>query len=454
VSERCGRAAVLAAAVLVYLNGLPGAFQFDDYNVIVDNPAVHSWGGWLASMPGIRPLLKLSYVLSWSHGGGAAGFRALNLLCHALNGLLVHALAVRWAAALGPRWAAPGTIGLAAALCFVLHPANTEAVTYVSGRSVSLMSCFYLGSLLTALRGWERDTPWLSLAASPALFLGALLTKETAWTLPLALWLWEATRPEAGWRRGLRRSASHWMVLLLAAPAMLAVPGYRRLLEVSLSTRTLAENLLTQIDGQWYLLSTPLLRLGMNIDPDLPVHTALNAGLALKGAALLLLLALGAVLAIRRPGLGLGVLWFFLHLLPTNAVLPRLDVANDRQLYLAMIGPSVVLASVLCAIQGRRLRLAAIAVFLLALGGATAARNLEYRSEVALWESTVRQSPQKARAWNNLGYAYQLAGETEAAGRAYQKALRLEPDHPRARANLEALSRPGGRGGAAALPRR
>ena len=53
--------AILAIAVLLaYFNALGGAFQFDDYNVIVNNPAVHSLAGWVESMPGIRPLLKFS----------------------------------------------------------------------------------------------------------------------------------------------------------------------------------------------------------------------------------------------------------------------------------------------------------------------------------------------------------------------------------------------------------
>ena len=38
--------AVLAVAVLLaYFNALGGSFQFDDHNVIVNNPAVHSLAG-------------------------------------------------------------------------------------------------------------------------------------------------------------------------------------------------------------------------------------------------------------------------------------------------------------------------------------------------------------------------------------------------------------------------
>jgi hypothetical protein len=38
-------------------------------------------------------------------------------------------------------------------LLFALHPAQTEAVTYVSGRSTSLATAFALASLLAWLEG-------------------------------------------------------------------------------------------------------------------------------------------------------------------------------------------------------------------------------------------------------------------------------------------------------------
>jgi len=60
---------------------------------------------------------------------------------------------------------------------------QTEAVTYISGRSVSLMAFFYLGSLLAYLRGRERGSRFLLYLASPTLFLLAAASKEVALTL-------------------------------------------------------------------------------------------------------------------------------------------------------------------------------------------------------------------------------------------------------------------------------
>ena len=165
--------AVLALAALAYANSFAGVPQYDDYNVIIDDPAVRSLAAWRAAMPGIRPLLKLSYAFnnSW---GGLAGFHSLNLLLHLFNAALVLLLLRR----LLPDVPAAA---LAGALLFALHPVNTEAVTMLSGRSVSLMSLFFLAGVLAHLGG--RTLP--SLVG----FAAAVATRETALALPAVLTL-------------------------------------------------------------------------------------------------------------------------------------------------------------------------------------------------------------------------------------------------------------------------
>ena len=432
--------ALLAGAVgATYLNALFGAFQFDDYNAIVHNPAVHSWSAYVASMPGIRPLLKLSYTFNWTSGLGLLGFHLFNVLCHAANVVCVFALWRRQSAWLGERARDVWPVALTAALLFGLHPAQTEAVTYLSGRSVSLMGLFYLGAILAYVQGGERGSRLWQQGLSSVLFGAALMVRETAWTLPFALLLWDRRAAELRWPARLWRLRAHWAVLILAAVEMLSTSGYRRLLVVSLTTRTLRENLLTQVDGILYLVTQPLLLLRLNIDPDLPVRTSLSPALALKAAILLALLILGILQLRRRPWLGGGMLWMLLHLVPTNSFLPRLDVANDRQLYLALIGPAVIVSTFFWDRLSRPMAVAATLSLALCLSVATVARNREYRTEVSLWQATVQRSPDKARAWNNLGYAYQLEGDVAAARAAYGRALALDPNYQKARANAASL---------------
>lgn len=113
-------------------------------------------------------------------------------------------------------------------------------------------------------------------------------------------------------------------------------------------------------------------------------------------------------------------------------MLPRLDIANDRQLYLALIGPALLLARTIGTRLPARAAAGLVSVLCVVLAAATVARNADYRNEISLWQATVEASPNKARAWNNLGYAHRLAGDADAARAAFVRALQIDPGFARA----------------------
>ena len=176
---------LVCGVTLAYLNSFTGVFQFDDYNVIVNNPQVHSWSAWLAGLSqGIRPLLKLSYTLNWTMGWGLFGFHLLNLTLHTGNTLLVYGIARRLLRGQPPAVMPAGTLWAAflTALLFAIHPVQTEAVTYLCGRSTSLMAFFYLAGFYAYQAGVEENRGALIYMVGPVLFVLALLTKEVAVT--------------------------------------------------------------------------------------------------------------------------------------------------------------------------------------------------------------------------------------------------------------------------------
>ncbi len=424
------------AALLAYAASLGAAFQFDDYNVIVQNPAVHGWGALAEELSrGLRPVLKLSYTLSWTLGGGEPhAFHAFNVVVHALNAVLLYFIGLRLAA----RWR-PGLENavLFAALVFALHPVQTEAVTYASGRSVSLAACFCLGALLVYLRSGPL---WASLG----LFALACGTRETALILPALLLLLELTSsPRPGWKALLKRQGAHWVLAAAFAAAALVHGRYSQFFATAFAERSIADNLLSQVQAVGYLVSRLFLPHRLNIDPALPALDTWGAALALQAIALGGLAVLGIISFRRRPWIGFGIFWFFLHLAPTNSFVPRLDVANERQLYLALWGLVFALAIQLSMLQWPPIAARGAAVALLALLTVfNVARQLDYRSEVALWEAAVREAPWNPRAYNNLGYARAQAGDHMGAAREYRQALVLDPADSKARYNLaEALSR-------------
>ncbi len=447
MNTKWGRFGLLVAAVIAaYLNALWGSFQFDDYNVIVDNPEIHTLSAWLSGLPqGIRPLLKLTYLLNWTCGGDVFGFHVFNISVHAANTVLIYLLSRRF---FGHRLSNPQDLEhatLLTALLFALHPVQTEAVTYISGRSMSLMAMFYLGSILAYVRGVEERRTFYQHVLSPLLFAAAAAVRETAVTLPFAIVLWEAVGVESISLRVLvRKQLVHWVMFACLLLLLIVHPTYSDLLEYSLQTRDAGVNLLTQVNGIFYLLSRFVLLHQLNIDPGIPPMSAWNPLLIVESAVLLTLLIAGVATLRHRQWLGFGLLWFFLHLLPTNSIIPRLDIANERHLYIATWGIALAFSGEIMRVRAtgivdaRKFKVAAAAI-LVVLTVFTVMRSHTYRSEVSLWEDTVGKSPMNARAHNNLGFAYANTGRPREALAEYQEALKLRPGYETAKENLDAL---------------
>ncbi len=435
---------VVLLVCLAYANALQASFQFDDWNVILRNPRVETVAAWWASMPGMRPLLKLSYALNHVSGTGVVGFHALNVVIHAGNGLLILFLFRRFASQLGEAPVTAGWLALATALIFVLHPVQTEAVTYASGRSTSLSALFALGSVAAWVKARaEPGSEVLMYLVSPMLMLGGIATKETVVIVSVVLLLWEAadvSRPFS-WRGVIGRTGVHWFLLVGALAIALSLPVYREFLAGSLATRSVSGNLVAQLQGIRYLAGQLLNIDRMNADPALPVSLNLN----FQGALTLIIIVVSLGLAItnlrRFPLAAFSVLWFFLWLAPTNSLLARLDLVNDRQLYVALAGPALLLAAAIRRLANRQPRFAVVAfVLVLGLTGlATHLRNEVYRDEVTFWRDVVGQSPHNARAFNNLGVALADQCDLPRAEAAWLRALRLDPGYVRAAVNLQLL---------------
>jgi hypothetical protein len=426
---------LLLVTALAYLNALVADFQFDDFNIIVDNSKVHSLAAWWQQMPGIRPLLKLSYTLNWISGLGTGGFHAVNLLLHLLNVALLWRLSALFPHPATWTGEAVGRARLLVTLLFALHPIQTEAVTYISGRSMLLMASFGLAALLCWLEADHHRRPITWRVSALLLFVAAILSKEVAVVLPLALLLLPGKRPT--------QTPLLALFVMAALVLLFFLFGYQRLLTMPLP-RGLAANLISEANALYYLLGQLLRPHALNIDPDLPELAGWSLLSTIQIAGILGVTLLAWMQRKSRTWFIFGIGWFLLMLLPTHTLIPRMDLASERHLYLSAIGlywlAALGLVALLARVPGMPATGAAL-IALLAVSGAalTTSRNQDYRDEVSLWRATVRLSPGKARVWNNLGYAHALTGQTPAARAAFQRALAIDPRHVRSLANLREL---------------
>ena len=455
VVGRGARWALFALTLLAYASVLGGPFQFDDRGVIVREPAIQSLGAALAS-GGLRPLLKLSYAFSWLTGGGSpVAFNVFNhhvhLLCVELVMRLYSAGTDRALRFPFPVRASPGAL-LAGAL-FALHPLQTEAVTYISGRSSSLATAFSLLALLLYIEGTRsgRRSYWLGYAGLA--FAAALGSKETSLTLPFGFLLWELAVERSPLGAALKRFGV-WLGLgALASVALIMNERYFALLYDVLGQRSLLDSLRLQLHGVAYLAERFALLAPLCIDPGLFMADPSWTSAGVTAALLTLALALAAWLY-RRGGSGLplfGVAWLLLQVLVPFVLLPRVDVINERHAYPAGAGLFLGIAALGAArLRSARSTWAIAGVVGLGLATLTWQRNRDYQSEVRLWQATVRVAPDNPRAQNNLGVAYERAGRLPEARVAYARAVKLEPRYAAARENLLRASRP--KAGAAPAP--
>lgn len=439
-------AIIVAVIAATYLNSLWGAYQFDDFNVIVTNPDVHSWQAWLdkSLRGGIRPLLNLSYMLNWVSGLGETGYHLANTLIHLATTLLVYALGARFVAECSRNGCTirhRELVPLFTALLFAVHPIQTEAVAYISGRSAALTAVFYLAGILAYLQGARSVAGkwWLHLV-SPALFIAAVATKEVAISLPVALLVWERVVSRAPWKLIARRQVVHWGLLFVLLGVILGNPRYARLLIYSFEIRSFHDTVLGQLNGMTYLLGQ-LFHIGsMNIDPD---SSGFSRYLGGRTVASIAAFCLGVTVALwqskRRPWLALGVFWVLVVLFPSNSIIPRSDIVNERHLYLANLGIFLMLVVTVLNLGTKYLGPVLLGFVVCLLAGFTVQRNSDYRSEIALWEQTASLSPRKSRVLNNLGCAYEVAGMHEKAAAAFATAIHLKKDNKVAVGNLDRL---------------
>ena len=154
-------AALALAGSLAYVNAVRRPFLFDDMSSIVDNDQIRRLGPALflpereRPVAG-RPLVNLSFAINYALGGlNVSGYHVWNIGLHLLCGLLLFAIVretlslPRVPTLLGSRGTA---IGFTVALIWMLHPLNSEVVTYVTQRTESMMACFFLLTLYASLR--------------------------------------------------------------------------------------------------------------------------------------------------------------------------------------------------------------------------------------------------------------------------------------------------------------
>ncbi|ABQ27945.1 tetratricopeptide repeat protein [Geotalea uraniireducens] len=436
---------VISLGLLAYSNTFTATFNFDDIANILGNPVVRNVDPFADpfAVKGSRAVGDFTFAVNYRLNGlDVFGYHLVNLAIHLATALLVYTLVTLTfrtpllaPAEEGERGRFSGPIALFAALLFVAHPLQTQAVTYIVQRFTSLAAMFYIGSLVLYIMarleqgGGGRRGKLFAAACYLLSLLTAVLamkTKEIAFTLPFTVILYEFMFFRGSIAKRVMFIGAFLLTLAIIPLSMLGSSGAGQLLG-RLEAATMVQTEMPRLDylfTQFRVIVTYLRLLffpvGQNLDHDFPVaHSFFNAPVFLSFLLLLAIFGVGIYFVYRstfyvlrstldsspsttdhrpptafyhqpsttdhRPPTAVyrltafGIFWFFIALAVESSVIPIVDVIFEHRVYLPSIGffmalsTAVVLAVDRLAVRRPQIAgIAFIALLLVAVSLATA----------------------------------------------------------------------------------
>ncbi len=407
-----------------YSSVLNSPFNFDDGVVILNNHTIQTLDHYLqAQVLHYRHIFYLTFAFNYHLGqNDPFGYHLLNIGIHLLACLLVFSV-TRITIEKGLDWGRESALRMASltALLFAFNPIQTESVSYIAGRTSSLMALFYLLSLFGFIHAEIRQTTWVKRIASYSLcfFSGALalLSKETAITLPAAFLLYDACfMRNQNFRFFKPRIAWVYAPILLTLATLFMVSPFLWEHVVTWSQKINPGYALQQLLVIPFGAKMVLLPINQVFDYEWPYSSLSTDTLRIVTS----LFAIGVLswlwLKLYRayPLVAFGVGWYLIILSPTNSFLPRMDLLSERNLYLASFGLLFLGAGFAERLgfgphsskQARRLITLCAGITVLCFMTLLVHRNAVYESNVSLWEDALKKNPGKPRIYHNLSYFY------------------------------------------------
>ena len=412
---------IAAVTFLVYYNSLPNEFVFDDESVVIGNASIQS----LSNIPKFfsadegfhkvigryyRPVVSASYAIDYAIWGlDPYGYHLTNVIIHIIACLLLFKIlsALFW------RYKYRNLFSLFATLIFAVHPIHTEAVSWVSGRTDSLVTLFFFASFLCYLEFTKEQEfvksekafrkietkNYFYLALSLLFYATGLLTKEMIITMPLIIILYDFVYR----KKNLNYFKENWITYALFILVTLVYIWVRYELLKDVPERDnylyfkgksydiVAGTMLKTIPVYFRLMfaPVPLLYHYNGVIPD--VSSFMDSAVSLSLAFIALLIVISVYFYKKDSIISFCILFFLITLLPVMNIVPTMNLMAERFLYF----PSFALALLIChlAMLGSSKRdfsilLIGLLVIISLLSYLTYKRNIDWKDNNTLYSST------------------------------------------------------------------
>jgi len=493
---------LILAGGFVYAFNLNNGLFWDDDDWIINNNFVHtiSWDNikfWLThnTLAGVglksnyyRPFLFFTFAFNYMVAGIQPFFWHLtNNLIHVANAVMIFFLLRRFSGRL---------VAFLTALIFTVHPLQTEAITYISGRGDSLAVFFMLLSLVFYLKSKLHGSPvqqgcrviWWKVASIVSLAL-AILSRENSIIFPFLLMIFyiaflsdqgstflkiQGRTFLSSLKKAFKEALPYFGLVLIYGILRLTILNFQNTLNFYATPNLYSENLLYRLFTFMHVLADYfrllLVPLGLHMERSMTVHTSLLQWPVWLGV-LIILFILSVLLWLYKKNhpdfkawlFGWG--WFFAALAPVSGITPINAVIYEHWLYLPMVGFWFVVAyylsklfynknrpeaqgnSFLSAVHEKnfvyrslsRFLIVALAVYLSFFGYQAIKRNILWGKPVEFYQDILKYEPESVRINNNLGNLHFNQGNIEKAEAYYRQAIEAEDVFPQPHFNIGSI---------------
>jgi protein O-mannosyl-transferase len=327
-------------------------------------------------------------------------------------------------------WAHRGSVATMmaslSAAAWLLHPLQTESVTYIVQRAESLMALLLLLTLYSLVRAEDsaKGRPWLFVGWLACLL--GMATKEVMVVTPVLVACYDRVFISRSWRDVFVRRRTFYLGLALTwllLGSFVFAAGFSR-------GGTTANASFT---AYWATQPGALaLYLARTIWPeplvfDYGARWVRGLSEVVIPLTVVVAFAVGLAWAWRRGNpIGFAGVWFFLVLAPTSLVPGARQTIAEHRMYVVLVPIVAAAVGVAFRAMGRR-AVAGIIIGLAAAGALTARRNQDYRSVFSIWNDTAIKRPDNRWAHVNVGNTLAESGRPAQALEHYEIALALDP---------------------------
>ena len=436
-------ALICVCGIIIYFATVHSPFIYDDAHAIEDNPYIKNLSKF-QQMVGVQNIFNRSILLftfSVNHAIGQLdvfGYHLINLMLHLCVGIMLYFLTMELLTienpALTPTFQ---RLPLAVSLIHIFNPINVESVTYLSSRSSVLVTLFYLSSFYLFIRfvnSKEKKKKWENIHYPIVIFFLFYLglgTKEIIVTLPiiavLYLWVHSSTK---NFHKFLPELAVILIPLIIYLLYRYVQMGNLLVIKTDPYSYMIDRSLyiLTQIKVviSYYFVKL-IFPINLNFEPDIRLVSGFLDWEWVVSLIIGVCIAIG-IFNQKSILLKCAFIWALITILPTSSIIPLKQIATEHRTYLPGLGINMGLGILfLRGVSHRKLIPPTLFIFLVIYGLLAMKRSLDYRSEINLWQDTVRKSPYKSMVHNNMGTAYLSKERLKEARKSFEVSSALSP---------------------------